>query len=61
MFSVCVGLDTFLLAGEPSILEKLFDKFRGEMRGSDDLDDDEELEQLPDRLEMDPLRLSPSI
>lgn len=60
MLSVCVGLDTFLLAGEPSIFEKLFDRFRGEMRGSDDLDD-EELEQLPDRLGMDPLRLSPSI
>lgn len=61
MLSVCVGLDTFLLVGDPSIFEKLFDKLLGEILGSDDLEDEEELEQLPDRLGTDPLRLSPSI
>lgn len=61
VFSVCVGLDTFLLVGDPSIFEKLFDKLLGEILGSDDLEDEDELEQLPDRLGTDPLRLSPSI
>lgn len=61
MLSVWVGLETFLLFGEEfSLLEKLLDKFRGETRGSDDLPE-EELEQLPDRLGMAPLELSPSI
>ena len=61
VLSVWVGLDTFRLIGELSILEKLLDKLRGETRGSEDLLEDEELEQLPDRLGTAPLGLSASI
>lgn len=61
VLSVWVGLETFLLVGEPSIFEKLLDKLRGETRGSDDRLEEEELEQLPDRLGTAPLRASPSI